>query len=161
MQVKITHHFIQDAKTIFECYIDKDFTNKRLTALGSQNINFEITSRTGDEVTLNIEHEVPADVPGPMQKFISPMSRVIQAEIWKMNADGSYESYADVDVSGLPANIVGEFLISPKAGGGSTLVATTSIECNVPLVGRMIANFVADATKKTLAEEFAFIDANA
>ena len=158
MQVQLTQEFKQDAETIFTSYIDRSFVNKKLSTLGSRNIEFELTSKTADGITINITHEVPSDVPRTLQKFISPWSKVVQAEIWKANPDGTFESYADVEVSGLPANIVGEFVITPKAEGGSTLVATTTVTCSIPLVGKILAKFVAEESNKSLAEEFAYIE---
>ncbi len=147
--------FPQDVDTIFKSTTSKRFLMKKMKALGARNITIDIEKK-GNKVTIEIQREMQAEVPGPLKKFIKPWNKITQSEVWTGEKGGPYTAKMKMDIHGVPVTIKGQLKLKKKKSG-SSIENETTVKSGIPFFGRTLSKFVIEASEKAIQEEFDYI----
>ena len=139
----------------FARHVDEDFLRRKFEAQGARDIDVEVT-RSGDNVTLKIDRNEEAEVPGFAKRVVpSSTATVHLIEEWRPEGDG-YACDWHAETSPAPARLAGTRTLMP--GGGGTVDATEgSIEVKIPLIGGKLADWLAGEATQKLESELAWI----
>ena len=104
-------------------------------------------------ILLVVSRELPAGVPGFLQRFLPPDNRVLQSDDWgPERPDGSRHGTWTADIPGAPASVGGTVRLVP-AVGGCTYVVEGAVSVSVPLVGGKAEKFLRDMLGRLLDKE--------
>ena len=104
-------------------------------------------------VRLVVSRELPAGVPGFLERFLPQDGRVVQTDDWGAPLpDGTRAGTWHVDLPGAPATMGGTMRVEPRTAG-SAYVVDGEITVKVPLVGGKAEGFVADMFAKLSRKE--------
>ncbi|MCU1674387.1 MAG: hypothetical protein JWN77_2500 [Frankiales bacterium] len=113
----------------------------------------ERTERPDGGVDIAVSRELPAGVPGFLEKFLPKDGRIVQREQWGApDVAGRCTGTWSVEFPGAPAKLGGTSFLEPS-GDGSVQEIDGSVKVSVPLVGGKAEQFIADMTTKLMAKE--------
>jgi hypothetical protein len=104
-------------------------------------------------VTLVVSRELPAGIPGFLEKLLPKEGRVTQTDVWGPSEGGVRSGTWDVDMPGAPARMGGTMRLEPDGAAGCRYVVDGTIEVKVPLVGGKAEGFVVGMFDKLSAKE--------
>lgn len=142
-----------DVPTAFAALSSKDWAVRRAAALrdGSQVVRRQERSDGG--VLLVVSRELPAGVPGILERFLPQDGRAVQTDDWgPALPDGSRQGTWRADIPGAPAEVGGSMGLRP-APSGCTYVIDGRITVRVPLVGGKAEKFLCDMIGRLTAAE--------
>lgn len=156
-KMQLTHSFIfpQDVNSIFGCYCNHAFIKKKLEFFGGRNIDVKI-EKSIDEIIIESSREVQAEPPGPLKKFATPWTKMIQKETWQGKLGGPYSGKMSIEIVGIPATIIGHMTLT-SSDDGTVAKNITDIKCKVPFLGKAITKFIAQQSEEAIAQEFEYI----
>lgn len=134
---------------------DADYAAAKYEALGD--IKFEVLEHTpGDgSLTVKVEREVDANLPGAAKKVLGETNHMVQTETWSADGDG-FDGNLGIDSPGKPLTITATETIAPVGDTESDWTVNFEFKASIPFIGGKIEKMVADETKTSLAKEFAF-----
>ena len=149
------HRYKQELKAVMALYYDGEKTKEKLTALGARNVRLTREELGSNKLTREIEREVPANPPKVIQKFINPWNLVKQTERWTHDKN-EYKCAIEVKIKGVPVSI-DTLLRFKEDGNGCRSEVETEVKCKLPLIGKVLEDFVAQDAKRYIADEHEFI----
>ena len=152
-QVHSAHDMPADVETVFAVLSTERWPQAKDAALkdGSRVVRHEPTPDGG--VVLVVSRELPAGVPGFLQRFVPQDGRVTQTDTWgPAGADGARRGTWQVDTPGAPVAMGGTMAVEPTASG-SRYVVDGEVKVKVPVVGGKAEGFVAGMFDKLSAKE--------
>jgi len=156
LEVKDVHHYQKGVDAVFKFFSDPDAIKTKYESIGARNVELLEASESGRIYSGKTQREVPSDVPGILQKFLGAWNKVVQAEQWEAQEDGSRVCKMDIDVIGVPVKVVGNMNLRPEGKGCVNEVAI-KVTCGIPLIGGKLADFVGNDTKKNMDAEYDYI----
>ncbi|MBL7817413.1 MAG: DUF2505 domain-containing protein [Saprospiraceae bacterium] len=151
-----THIYEHHIDNIYNSCVNKGFIETKMAALGARHIEVTLEEKT-DCVTIEINREIPIDVPGMFKSIIKPWSKLIQKEVWKGVRGGPYYCQISIEVQNAPLDIRGTMKLMAHEGG-TAVVSITEVNCTLPFIGKALSNFIGETSKKAIEQEFAYID---
>ncbi len=104
-------------------------------------------------VDFSVSRELPAGVPGFLEKLLPKEGKAVQNESWAPpGPDGICHGTWSVDIPGAPAKLGGESSLEP-AGAGSVQVIRGTAKVSIPLIGGKAESFIVEMTEKLMAKE--------
>lgn len=103
-------------------------------------------------VTLVVSRELPAGVPGFLERFLPKDGRVTQTDVWGPAAGGRRTGTWTVQIPGAPARLGGTMRLEPLPTG-SRYVVDGTVEVKVPLIGGKAEGFIAGLVEKLAVKE--------
>lgn len=158
MEVKGLHHYTKGVESVFKFFSEPAAVAAKYAGVGARNVEVLEASESGGVHTVKVRREVPADVPGLLQKFLGAWNKVMQTEQWRTAAGGARTCDLKVDIVGVPVGVTGTMHLRPE-GGGCVNDVRLNVTCGIPLVGKKLAEFVAGDIKKAMDAEYAYISA--
>ena len=155
MKKEITLEFSQSLAQVITAYTDADFIKKKAEALGARKVEVRITE-TADATEIEIDKEVPAEIPPFLKSFAGEYNRITQAERWTKNADGSYTGRMRIIIPNAPITIKSEMLLR-QTDAGCTAETLTEVSNSVPFFGKKVNKFLLETAEKNIEKEFWFI----
>lgn len=111
------------------------------------------TVRPDGGVDFSVSRELPAGVPGFLEKFLPKEGKAVQNESWgPPDSAGRCTGTWSVDIPGAPASLGGTSYLEPL-GDGSVQVIRGTAKVSVPIIGGKAEQFIVDMTKKLMAKE--------
>ena len=111
------------------------------------------TERPDGGVDFSVSRELPAGVPGFLEKFLPKEGRAVQNESWGApGPDGICRGTWSVDIPGAPAKLGGTASVEPS-GDGSVPIIKGTAKVSIPLIGGKAEQFIVDMTQKLMAKE--------
>ena len=111
------------------------------------------TERPDGGVDFAVSRELPAGVPGFLERFLPKEGRAVQNESWGApGADGICRGTWSVDIPGAPARLGGTATVEPS-GDGSVQIIHGTAQVSVPLLGGKAEGFIVEMTQKLMAKE--------
>ena len=93
------------------------------------------TVRPDGGVDFAVSRELPAGVPGFLEKFLPKEGRAVQNESWgPPGPDGICRGTWSVDIPGAPAKLGGTATVEPS-GDGSVQIIKGTAKVSIPLIG--------------------------
>ncbi len=111
------------------------------------------TERPDGGVDFAVSRELPAGVPGFLEKFLPKEGRAVQNESWgPPGPDGISRGTWSVDIPGAPAKLGGTATVEPS-GDGSVQIIKGTAKVSVPIIGGKAEQFIVDMTQKLMGKE--------
>ncbi|HVM26543.1 MAG TPA: DUF2505 domain-containing protein [Mycobacteriales bacterium] len=145
-----------DVETVFGVLSDESWAARKDEALhdGSRVVRRDVTPDGG--VTLVVSRELPAGVPGFLERFLPQDGRVVQTDAWGPPHGETRSGTWRVDIPGAPATLGGTMRLEPTPTG-SRYVIEGEVTVKVPLVGGRAESFIAGMVEKLAAKEAAVL----
>lgn len=155
MKITKKYEFPQEVDNIYKYYTSAALIKAKMEALGARNVDIRI-EKEGDTVRVEITREVPAEVPGPLKKFAQPWNKVVQRETWTGTSGGPYRAKMEIEIHNVPVRVNGEMkLVATEEGSASASI--TEIKSGIPFFGKLLADFMAEASENAIDEEMNYI----
>ena len=156
MKINAAHKYEHDVKSVFSVFSDPEFYKEKFSGVGARNVEI-VESEVGNEgFRIKTKRDMPADVPGVLSKFVGEWNTIVQTETWQNYGDDEFGSELDIEAEGVPVTITGTMLLRPN-GSGCINDVELDIVCNIPFVGKSLAEFVARDSERSLVREYEFI----
>jgi hypothetical protein len=156
LEIRGLHQYNHDVDTVFRVFHDPAFITAKYQGIGARNVELQECSGEGDTRTIRVRREIPADVPSLLKKFLGAWNKVEQTEEWQGQGNGVRSCEMDINVVGVPVKVSGTMTLSPDGSGCVNDVRIT-VTSSIPLVGKFLAEFVGNDTKKSMDAEYSFI----
>lgn len=103
-------------------------------------------------VLFEVTRELPAGVPGFLERFLPRDGRVRQTDVWGPPRDGERHGTWSVDLPGAPAQLGGTMRLEPL-GGGSRYTIEGDVKVSVPVIGGKAESFIGDLVVRLAGKE--------
>ncbi|MBK5307324.1 MAG: DUF2505 domain-containing protein [Frankiaceae bacterium] len=111
------------------------------------------TERPDGGVDFAVSRDLPAGVPGFLERFLPKEGKAVQHESWgPPGPDGICRGTWSVDIPGAPAKLGGTASVEPS-GDGSVQIINGTAQVSIPLIGGKAEGFIVDMTQKLMAKE--------
>jgi hypothetical protein len=111
------------------------------------------TERPDGGVDFSVSRELPAGVPGFLEKFLPKEGKAVQNESWgPPDSAGRCTGTWSVDIPGAPAKLGGTSYVEPS-GDGCVQVIEGTAKVSVPIIGGKAESFIVEMTQKLMAKE--------
>jgi len=138
---------------VFELRTSERWVALKAERLRDGSVLVRRTERPDGGVDIAVSRELPAGVPGFLERFLPKEGKVVQHESWGApDADGVCHGTWSVDLPGAPATLGGESTLTP-AGAGSVQEITGTASVSIPLIGGRAESFIVEMTQKLMAKE--------
>ena len=155
MELNLEHPYERGLDQVIERFFDEAHIRNKNEQLGARNLR--VTELKKDEMSakLVIEREMTASapVPGVLSGFHREWNRVRQEEHWFRKDDGEWHCEFRVKIEGVPAKIKGNMRLQGTDQACINYV-TLNVWCEVPLLGKKIARFLADDSHTKIEKEY-------
>ena len=156
MQKEIRLEFSQSIDKMYAAYTDADFIKAKNEALGASEVQVDVVNE-GKETRITVKKEIPVDAPKVLQRFAGERTKVTQTEVWRANPDGSYFGILELNIHGAPVTVKSTMRLLPE-GEGCAAEIVTSVKSNVPFLGKIMDNFMAETAEKEIEKEFWYMN---
>lgn len=158
MELEMTHAYAVGLDRVLGAFLDEAHIYEKNERLGSRNVRVAELYRDDESARLVVERELysSAEVPGVLAGFHKPWTRVRQEEHWFRKDDAEWHCEFRVKIDGVPAKIRGVMRLQGTAEAAINFV-TLNVKCDVPLLGRMIAEFLATDSHTKIENEYRVI----
>ncbi|MCG7198659.1 DUF2505 domain-containing protein [Marinobacter pelagius] len=155
MQIELEHPYEASLEQVLGTFLNKDHILEKNARLGSRNVCVPELVRDDLSAKLVIEREVTSslEVPGILAGFHREWNRVRQEEHWFRKNDDEWHCEFRVHIESVPAKIKGmmRLLGSEEQCTNHVLL---SVRCDVPLLGKKVAKFLADDCHAKIEREY-------
>ena len=155
MKVKASHRYTQDAQTVYAAFCDPAFYQAKFEGVGARNVRVVKQEKKPGRFHIETEREMRVDVPGVLKAVLGEWNRLRQSERWS-GKGGEYHNEIELSSPGVPVTMRGTMDLVP-AGKGCVNEVEIEIRCDLPFIGKKLAELVASSTERGLADEHAFI----
>ena len=142
-----------DVGTVFRTLTAESWPQRKAEQLkdGSRLVRREEKADGG--LTLVVSRELPAGVPGFLERFLPQDGRVVQTDDWGPDeGDGTRSGRWHVEIPGAPAKLGGTMRLEPTPTG-SRYVIDGEVQVKVPLIGGKAEKFIAGMVEKLAGKE--------
>ena len=150
--VRNEHEGPGDVGTVFDVLTSESFAACQAARFGddSRIVRREETADGG--VTVVVSRQLPAGIPGFLQKLLPKDGRVVETHVWGPDEGGSRRGTWKADIAGAPATLGGTMSLTGTPTG-TRHVIEGEVQVKVPLVGGKAESFIAEMVQKLAAKE--------
>ena len=132
---RVSTEYEASAEAILAMLQDRDYVDAKYQALGDISTSVETFETTDDGLSLKVDRQVPADLPGFAKKIMGDTNRIVQTENWGP-AGGGVPAISRSSSRASPAR---HRQTRRQSTGDSTSdwVVNMEISASVPLVGQV------------------------
>ena len=142
MELELRHSYDAGLDRVLGAFFDEAHIQEKNQRLGSRNVN--IPELTRDDLSAKV---------GILASFHKEWNRVRQEEHWFRKDDGEWHCEFRVKIEGVPAKIKGNMRLQGTDQACINYV-TLNVWCEVPLLGKKIARFLADDSHTKIEKEY-------
>lgn len=155
MELEMTHAYEAGLDKVLGTFLSEAHIHEKNERLGARNVRISEFYRDEESARLVVERELSAsaEVPGVLAGFHKPWNRVRQEEHWFRKDDGEWHCEFRVGIDGVPASIKGVMRLQGTPQAAINFV-TLTVRCDVPLIGRLIAEFLATDSHAKIENEY-------
>jgi Protein of unknown function (DUF2505) len=155
MKVKATHRYAHGLDTVYAAFCDPAFYAAKFAGVGARNVKVLEHEKKGASFRIRTEREMRVDVPAVLKTVLGEWNRIVQSEHWK-TADDSCHNELELISPAVPVSVRGIMDLS-KDGKSCVNAVEMDIRCELPFIGKKLAELVAGNTERGLADEYEFI----
>jgi hypothetical protein len=155
MKVKASHRYAHGVDTVYAAFCDPAFYQAKFEGIGARNVKVRKHEKKAGRFAIETEREVRVDVPAVLKSVLGEWNRIIQMEEWK-GSDGEYHNVLQLTSPAVPVSIRGTMDLAAD-GKGCTNEIELEIRCDIPFIGKRLAELVAGDTERSLEDEHTFI----
>ena len=150
--VTTVHELPGDTEAVFGTLTSAEWPERKAQRLkdGTQLVRRE--EQPGGGVLFEVTRELPAGVPGFLERFLPRDGRVRQTDVWGPSRDGERHGTWTVDLPGAPARLGGTMRLEPL-GSGSRYTIEGDVKVSVPVIGGRAEGFIGDMVVKLAGKE--------
>lgn len=158
MELQLTHAYKVGIEQLLGTFFDKDHILEKNARLGARSVRVTELQRDDASAKLVVEREMTssAEVPGMLARFHKEWNQIRQEEHWFRKDDGEWHCEFRVRIEGVPAKVKGTMKLEGSADACTNHV-TLDVRCDVPLMGKKIAKFLATDSRAKIDREFEVI----
>mgnify|MGYP003155171872 CR=1 FL=1 len=155
MELEFEHPYNARLERVLGAFFDEQHIQEKNARLGSRNVRVPELARDESSGKLVVEREVTSAlaVPGVLASFHREWNPVRQEEHWFRKSDSEWHCEFRVRIEGVPAKIKGMMRLMGE-GETCTNLVTLNVRCDVPLLGKKIARFLADDSHARIEREY-------
>ncbi|WP_373000258.1 DUF2505 domain-containing protein [Marinobacter sp.] len=155
MELELEHPYEAGLERVLGAFFSEDHILEKNARLGSRNVRVAELSRDESSGKLVIEREVTtsSEVPGILASFHREWNQVRQEEHWFRKSDNEWHCEFRIRIEGVPAKIKGMMRLLGQ-GETCTNLVTLNVRCDVPFLGKKIAQFLADDSHAKIRREY-------
>ena len=155
MELELRHAYNAGLEQVLGAFLSEDHIQRKNEKLGSRNLKVPTLTRDDLSAKLVIEREMMAstEVPGILSSFHREWNRVRQEEHWFRKDDSEWHCEFRVKIDGVPAKIKGVMRLQGTDQACINFV-TLNVRCDLPLLGRKIAQFLAEDSHRKIENEY-------
>lgn len=153
MDVNLSSSYDATPEEVFAIITDATFREQACEA--TKAISYEVTvSDAGGDRVVVVRREMPSDqIPDVARKFVGRTLTIVQTETWHpAGPDGARRADIRGEISGTPVTLNGTAALRPD-GNTTVQVVDLDVKVAVPLIGRKLEPFVANAIRAGLEKE--------
>jgi hypothetical protein len=140
-------------RQVFELRTSERWVALKAERLKDGSVLVSRTERPDGGVDFAVSRELPAGVPGFLERFLPKEGKAVQNESWgPVGPDGICRGSWSVDIPGAPAKLGGTATVEPS-GDGSVQIIKGTVQVSIPLIGGKAEQFIVDMTQKLMARE--------
>ncbi|MDN6320823.1 MAG: DUF2505 domain-containing protein [Marinobacter sp.] len=158
MEFQLTHPYQAGIGRVLEAFFDKDHILEKNTLLGARNARVAELEKSDASAKLLVERQMTSstEVPGMLASFHREWNQIKQEEHWFRKSDGEWHCEFRVHIEGVPAKIKGMMKLEGTKEA-CTNHLTLNVRCDVPLLGKKIAAFLANDCSVKIDREYEII----
>lgn len=155
MEFQLTHPYQAGIGRVLGAFFDKDHILEKNTLLGARNVRVAELEKDDASAKLVVERQMTtsAEVPGMLASFHREWNQIRQEEHWFRKSDGEWHCEFRVHIEGVPAKIKGMMKLEGSEEACTNHV-TLNVRCDVPLMGKKIAAFLAEDSHAKIEREY-------
>lgn len=147
------HDVPADVETVFRALSGEQWAHRKAEVLRDGSTVERREERPDGGVLLQVSRDIPAGVPGFLERFLPQDGRALQTDDWgPAGQDGVRRGTWRADIPGAPAKVEGTMRLEP-AGTATRYVIEGAITVRVPVIGGKAERFLADLVTKLAAKE--------
>lgn len=155
MELELKHPYEAGIDTVMGAFFDKDQILARNEKLGSRNVRIVDLRRDDLTAKLVVERELAMkmNVPGIMASFNKDWNHIRQEEHWFRKDESEWHCEFRIRIKGVPVRMKG---IMQLVGDDRqcTNYVTLDIFCDIPLLGKKLAVFLAEDSRAKIEREY-------
>jgi hypothetical protein len=137
---------------VFAAHCDQQVREDSCRATGARSWAVEIV-RDGDRARIQVDREMPPEVPDFVRRFLGDAVHVRQFEQWSgPDSDGVRRADVKVTIQGQPASMVGSAVLRP-VGQGSEERVEGEVKVAIPILGRRVEPEIAKVIASAIRVE--------
>src|SRR5690554_4162670 len=158
MELSLEHPYDAGVDHVITHFFSECHIHEKNRKLGARNV--EVAERHKDDVSGKLvivrEMMASAPIPGMLSGFHREWNRVRQEEHWFRKDDDEWHCEFRVKIDGVPARVTGAMRL---LGNGNRCInfVNLSVRCDVPLLGKKVAQFLADDSRAKIEREYEVI----
>lgn len=140
---------------VFATLTSREWVATKAARFGDGSVVTRHEVRDDGGVLLAVSRELPAGVPGFLERFLPRDGRVLETFDWSPpsgDGDDTRRGTWRADLAGAPAELGGTLLLEPVADG-SRYTIEGEVKVSLPLVGGKAERFIAQMVSKLAAKE--------
>lgn len=155
MELQLTHPYPAGIGRMLGVFFNKDYILEKNALMGARNVRVAELEKDEVSAKLVIERQMTTSVkvPGILSSFHREWNQVRQEEHWFRKSDSEWHCEFRVHIEGVPAKIKGMMKLEGSEEACTNHV-TLNVRCDVPLMGKKIAAFLADDSRTKIDREY-------
>lgn len=160
MDIKVQQPYSNSVDEVIECFFDEKYIAKKFTELGNENVDVEFCDKgpSKGKICFSYMAKPSANIPPALKSFASGATPLKQTELWKLIDDEWHCEYT-VELDGVPVELKGTMIVA-STGQGSVNNVTLNVVCGIPILGKMIEEFIAQDSEEQMKAEHQHIKAH-
>lgn len=150
------NHSVED---LVSYYFNAEAAKQKLTDMGNRAVDILLSERgeSKGKIEFTYEAQASSNVPSALKALSSEWTAVKQTELWHSDGD-TWTCEYDVELDGVPVTLKGSIHVVPSEQGCVSHMSL-DINCGIPLLGKMVEEFIAKDSKAQMDGEYAYIQA--
>lgn len=155
MKFDVVHPYDASLDKVLGAFLDEQHIQEKNDRLGHRNVRVKELKRDDTAAKLVVEREMTSSVkvPATLSSFHREWNSVRQEEHWFRKDDSEWHCEFRVRIDGVPAKIQGNMQLK-SAGAACTNHVTLDVRCEIPLLGKKIAQFLVDDSRYKMEQEY-------
>lgn len=155
MELELTHPYPVGLDDVLGFFFDEQQIHARNERIGNRKVRVAELTRDEGSAKLVVEREVAShhELPGILASFHREWHQVRQEEHWIRNDNGEWHCEFRVHIAGVPVKVKGNMKLQGNESECTNQV-TLNVRCDVPLLGKKIAQFLLEDSRAKIQQEY-------
>lgn len=160
MDITTQQHYNCSVETLIESFFDAKYIAKKFTELGNENVEIRFCDRGPNKGKISFSYDAqPSDnIPPALKSFAGGTTALTQTELWK-NQDDQWQCEYTVELDGVPVELTGSMCVTSTEQGCVNEISL-NISCPIPILGKMIEEFIEQDSGGQMDAEYQHIKAH-
>ncbi|WP_203143015.1 DUF2505 domain-containing protein [Marinobacter mangrovi] len=156
MKFDVVHPYDASLDTVLGAFFDEQHIQDKNDRLGHRNVQVRELKcdDTAGKIVVEREMTTSVKVPGALAGFHREWNAVRQEEHWFRKDQGEWHCEFRVRIDGVPAKIQGNMQLKGAGGEACTNHVSLDVRCEIPLLGKKIAQFLVEDTRIKIEQEY-------